>query len=283
MKIKQFKQVEDVVKALQEDLNPILDEIGNLNEVVKALQEKNAISPLTALATRLTKTSRRHNLEKPLQLLDEGEYIIGTNHNGIGYQNKYSSQLSNLGASHYGNDEKRLRAILFDSDSVIEIVSIIKKSNQKTFLKAISILNKHKIENPFGSFKEDNFNVIEVKIEDEKYNIKIDFIMNYSISISVNKDEEEIGEIDFRIDDGKLILNMNDEDDELFKKISDKRYPKLKINELKTGFFVSQHKDEIIKALNGKKELLESVTDNYEEEYKELNELLEPFLTFEKL
>ena len=67
------------------------------------------------------------------------------------------------------------------------------------------------------------------------------------------------------------------------KKVSKEVIKGMNIGEIKTGFFMLQHKESIIEALKSKRELLGSVLGDYKKEHKELNDLLEPFLTLEKL
>jgi len=95
-------QIEDNVKALSEGLSPVFQEVElltkALNDVKNNTKRQNT---LMEIVSRITKTARRHDLDKKIKC-DENEYTIGTNHNGLGYQEAYSSQLSDLSNTYYG-------------------------------------------------------------------------------------------------------------------------------------------------------------------------------------
>jgi len=196
----------------------------------------------------------------------------------------YSSNLTELTGGYYGNtsrQERIMREVLFNGEAVIDLISITKKSNQKILLKLIKVLKKYELKIPFEEFKSNNIDEIKVEL-DEDTAIKISMDRTYSTNFTINKGDEK-REIDINVREGKPSLEIDDEDFDLFKEISPNSFGRLRISELKTGFFLIKHKELLIKAIKDKRELLNSVSKGYTDESKELNKLLEPLLTLEKL
>jgi len=289
-----FTQIIEVVEALHEEMKPTYIELVKLRKALSQLasEENDKTKPLSELIVRITKTARRHDLTNKVNIKNgrgKNEVVVGTNHQGLGYQESYSSQLSPLvPESSYTQgeyDEQTIRDIMFDENAVIELTSIIKKSNQKTFLKTLQILKKYKLVEAFNVFKMNNIEKIEVGIDDTKYKIVLDVSRHYEIDFQITKDGEKIASIEFDTDDkGKVQTKFNHkEDDEIFKEISPNRYGDTSLNQIKTLFLISKYNDDIIKAVQEKTKLLNGVITNYKGENKELNEILQPLLALEKL
>lgn len=294
MENEKFKQIIGVVEALHKEMSPLYKEIGELNKAISQLNEdgEGNKNPLNKLIVRLTKTARRHDISKKIAIKNNRrgtiDVVVGTNHQGLGYQYNYSSQLSPLfPEKQYHSDEdaeQKIRDILFDEDAVIELTSIIKKSNQKTFLKTIKILKKYGLVEAFDYFKEGNIQKIVVPLQDTDYKIVVNLEREYeTIFKVVNDNDEEIAIVGIDNDNGKPNPTFRNEDDILFKKISKNRYGHTNLNNIKTMFLISQHSDAIIKGVQEKTKLLNSVIKGYKDEHKELNELLQPLLALEKL
>jgi len=298
MKNEKFTQVVEIVEALHEDMKPVYVEITNLNKVLENLDKdiSTTLNPLNALILRLTRTARRHNLDNKVMLRKDTDndemnsYTIGTNHQGLGYEGDYSSQLTPIILSnrHYNDkmDEQRLRDILFNDDSVIELASIIKKSNQKIFLKIIKAMKKYNLIEAFEVFKEGNIKKVEIPYQDSDFKIVLDLNKSYQTKFSI-KDLKEEKEFSFGVDNNNdenpSPFVANDNDDLLTNPRTTRKYANVNLIELRTGIIISQYKDELIKAIQGKAILLNSVVKNYKAEYKELNEMLQPLLALEKL
>ena len=286
MKTNLFTEVESTIKALNKELQPVFDEVVKLKKVLKDFNVNNIKQhPLTNLIPRITKTARRHDFDEKVKTT-EGEYTIGTNHQGLGYQESYSSQLTSLSGSAYWRNidgEQTTRDILFNDEAVISLTSIVKKSNQKTLLRIVKILKKYNLTKAFQRFKDKNINEISVNIENTDYKISIDLSRNYGLVFNLMKDEEKITGISIQSNNKKPSLILNDEDDILLKTISKHRYNDIDISELKTGFLIAQHTKTLIEAIKSKVDLLNGVKNDYTSEHDQLNDLLQPFLALEKL
>jgi len=287
MEIQKYKEIEDNVKALGQDLKPLFEEIERLITATNCLKTNKERETLTKLISILTRTARRHDLDNKVILQGTG-YVVGTNHNGLGYKQHYSSNLTDLSSNYYGTsdyNERIIRDVLFDGDAVIDLTSIIKKSNQKTFLKVVKILKKYDLRETFSIFKDKNINSIEVDIVNTTDKIKVDISSQHSIDIDImNKDSHSLRSFGVGLSDDKIDgFDFEKEDIDLLGDISKSKITGLGINNIKMGFFVSQHKESIIQAIKFKREQLNGVIEGYKKEHKELNDLLEPFLTLEKL
>jgi len=285
MENKQFKQIEDTIKALQKELSPIFDEIAELKAELGKLNESNKNNPLIELITRITKTARRHDIDKKITSKNS-QYIIGTNHNGLGYQESYSSQLTELSNNYYGNSkykEQIIRDTLLDSEAVIDLTAIIKKSNQKTFMKVVKILQNHNLKIPFEEFQEQKIDNIEVNTDKDDIKIKVELYGSRQTSFWIYSDGEIVGCL--RIDNikEKPEICIEKESVKALNDISEKAILGLSVMDIKMCFYLTKHKESIINAIKSSRTLLKATTSDYTSEQKELNELLEPILTLEKL
>ena len=292
MENKQYKPIDEIVKALKVELNPIFEEVGLLSNDIKEIGDENDNHPLVELIPRLTKTARRHDIENKVKI-DGCDVIVGTNHQGLGYQGVYSSQLEPLvSESRYNNNfgnHQNIRDILFDSDAVIDLTAILKKSSQKTFLKLIGVLKKHNLVKSFRKFKEEN--VDEMKIDlGNKINLSIVLDRRYNTTLTILKDLsdedrfETICELDVSNDDeGKPEIKSSKETNDELKAISLISYNRLSLSDIKALILLTQHSETIVTAIKSKRELLNSVKEGYKKEIEELNDLLNPLLALEKL
>ena len=290
MENEKYKPIDEIVKALKVELNPIFEEVGLLSDDIKAFDEENKDNPLLQLIPRLTKTARRHDIENKVKV-NGRDVIIGTNHQGLGYQGVYSSQLEPLvSESRYNNNfgnEQIIREILFDNDATIDLTTILKKSNQKIFLKLIKILKKHNLVKSFENFKDDNINNMKIDLDDS-HELNIELNKRYETIFKIVKikgeDKENISQIDIENDEnGKPMIQIIKEDKEIFKPISKSRYNNFTLNDIKTAIYLSQSVNTIVTAIKSKRELLNSVKEGYKKEIEELNDLLNPLLALEKL
>ena len=292
MENKQYKPIDEIVKALKVELNPIFEEVGLLSNDIKEIGDENDNHPLVELIPRLTKTARRHDVENKIKI-DGRDVIVGTNHQGLGYQGVYSSQLEPLVSesrynNNYGNHQN-IRDILFDSDAVIDLTAILKKSSQKTFLKLIGVLKKHNLVKSFRKFKEEN--VDEMKIDlGNKINLSIALDRRYNTTLTILKDLsdedrfETICSLDIGNDDeGKPEIKSSKETNDELKAISLISYNRLSLSDIKALILLTQHSETIVTAIKSKRELLNSVKEGYKKEIEELNDLLNPLLALEKL
>jgi hypothetical protein len=293
MENKQYKPIDEIVKALKVELNPIFEEVGLLSNDIKEIGDENDSHPLLELIPRLTKTARRHDIENKVKI-DGRDVIVGTNHQGLGYQGVYSSQLEPLVSesrynNNYGNHQN-IRDILFDSDAVIDLTAILKKSSQKTFLKLIGVLKKHNLVKSFNEFKKEN--VDEMKIDlGNKINLKIRLDRRYNTTLTIVKEPlrednnfETIYELGISNDDeGKPIIRTSKENHNELKTISPTRYNNLSLSDIKALIFLTQHSETIVTVIKSKRELINSVKEGYRKEIEELNDLLNPLLALEKL
>lgn len=236
---------------------------------------------------RLTLTARRHNADAKANI-DGSEVIVGTNHQGLGYESSYSSQLTPVAQKvRYGNsndNEQRVRDILFNDKIVIDLTAIIKKSNQKTFLKTMRILKKFNLVKAFHRYKAETLEKIEIPLADNKHKIVINIERNFSTTFSIKDiDGVDIFETSFSNDEDKPIIKVNEEECDLLKPISKTSTSRFSISDIKRSIFLTQHKEVIIEAIKSKRKLLNSVKDTYADEHKQLNELLQPLLALEKL
>ena len=288
METQQYKQIEDIIKALYKDIEPMLKVTGEFNKETDDLCKREEDSKLSIIISHLTKTARRHNIDKRVEVEKGLMSTIGTNHLGLGYQPRWSSQITPLCITTYYNNakenERKIGNILFDEEAVIDLTANIKKSNQKTFMKVIKALRKYKLEKTFYDFKSENLDKIEIEI-DENYKLIIDFgkysetefclvdsLNNNMVNISMRHN-----------DDGTPCKTIDIEETEPLKNISEILYKDLQINDIKMAFLLSKHKEDIIKAIKSTRKLMEGSIVSYREEKKELNELLEPILALEKL
>lgn len=298
METEKYKQITSVVEALHTELKPTYLEIENLVKALETLSDNNTGSkekPLSQLILRLTTTSRRHNLTDKI-LVNRAQnhklsLTIGTNHQGLGIERSYSTQLSPLVSnSRYSQDEydeQTIRDILFDEDAVIELTSILKKSNQKIFLKTLKILKENKIVEAFDIFKHKNINQIDIPIGDDGYKIVIDLNRGFKIDFEIkNKDDDTIASVDVRVGKDNEInpkLDEDEEDDDILKPMSNSRSQDFSLSDIQTLLLLSQHTDAIKNTIQEKTKLLNSVMKKYRKETNELNDLLQPLLALEKL
>jgi len=294
MENEKFKEIIEIIEALHEEMSPCYLEMNKLREALNEInrEDDGVKSPLGEIIVRITRTARRHDLsdKAKINIYDsrkKDEVVIGTNHQGLGYQDTYSSQLTPLVPEHnYSQpNEQGIRDILFDDNSAIELTSIVKKSNQKTLLKTIQILKKYNLVEAFKNFKADNLEIIEVGIGDTEHKIVLDLSSSTEIDFSIMKNDDKIADTQIGLDDdGKVTTRRyNDEDEDIFKDLSNNRYGNFSLNEVKTMFLISQHKDEIIKAVQEKTKLLNNVILGYNDEKTALNNILQPILALEKL
>ena len=274
-----LKQIEEIVKALAEDLKEIPTQVQILKNIIDK-KNNHERTPLLKLMGRLTKTSRRHNAEKKYN-----NYTIATNHQGLGYEGKWSSQLTPLCSSH-NDEEETLRGILLDDEIVIDIISNIKKSHQKTFLKTIKVLKKHRIKKSLKESKNKILNNMECEIPNTNYKISINTNRSYSLTLSLRQKDnhEEIFVLDIPTNyEGDLKSLIEEEKHEILKTFSTKTIKKMDINDIKSGYFILKYKQNIIDIIKLKqKELTKTAIEN-DKETKELNEILEPLLALENL
>ena len=288
METSKYTEIETTIKALGKDLEPIFSEVGELAEAVENLNQGRESHPLTALIGRITKTARRHDVSDKVKL-DNSECKIGTNHQGLGYESHYSSQLSPVSdEGGYGDktsNEQKTRDILFNDEAIIDLTAIIKKSNQKTFLRLMAILKKHNLVKAFGNFKDENINNVEVELGDSGYKIEVNLGRSYETTFNLkDKDDKGVGDLEVRNGEkGKPNIQIVEETDEQLKKISKKRINGLSLKEVKIAILISQHKKVIVEAIKSKRTLLNGVSKGYKKEYEELNDLLQPLLALEKL
>ena len=269
-------------------MKPVYDEVEQLNKALKSIEFDTKNHPLNELIIRLTKTARRHNLDTKANIRGS-ECVVGTNHQGLGIEGNYSSQLSPVYTNgQYGGQnrsEQMIRDILFNEEVVIDLTATIKKSNQKTLLRIIKILRKHKLDKAFKDFKESILSNVEIPIADSEHKIVLELDRNFDTTFNLyNKDDNKIAVFEVgNNDDGKPSQTLFNESDEMLSKISKHRHSDTNINEIKTGFLMSQHKDIITTTIQDKTALLNGVVKAYKQEHSELNKLLTPFLAFEKL
>lgn len=284
MKHEKYNEILQVIDNLHVELSPLYSEIGELNKAIKEVKSDNdKTNPLSELIIRLTKTARRHNIDKKVTIKDSRrgtqEVVVGINHQGLGYESSYSSQLTPLvpEQKYYDNNaEQNIRDILFNEDAVIELTSIIKKSNQPTFLKTIKILRKYNIVEAFNYFKKGNIEKIAVSLPESDYKVVIDLSRNYRTSFDIVKDDKDVCDIEMsNNDNGKPSPTKEDADDT--------GYSENTIKEIEGLFILSRNTDDIIKAIQDKTKLLNSVITGYKDEHKELSNLLQPILALEKL
>jgi len=290
MEIQKYKEIEATIKALEDEFKLFFEEIGKLSKTINELKVDNKNSPLVELIGRLTKTSRRHDIDSKIIFNSNPNnfYTVGTNHFGLGYEDTYSSILEPLSYSKYGSNrhkEQYLRDILFNQDAIIDLTSIIKKSNQKTFLKAIKILEKYNLKTSFDNYNSNNLKNIDIVIKNSVNTISIN-LGNSDIDISIkDKDLNRLFNIEIGTNDLNIpTISIEKEKNDLLKNISDKRYMgNMNINDIKLMIYFTQHKEIMLEAIKSKRELLNSVKNDYTNEHKELNELLQPLLALEKL
>lgn len=284
-----FKAFEDTILELQEELKPLFKEIERVYKAFERITAENTQSPLLSLLERLTKTARRHDLTDKVEVnkntRNKDFVIVGTNHNGLGIQYNYSSILEPINNRFGGHiSEQNARDILFDDNASIELTSIIKKSNQKTFLKILKILKKYNLVEAFDYFKNKNLGIISVNITDD-IKIDLDISKYYAFEFELYLNANRIGNLDFRLNSESRVKSFDFEEEvDGLKEITDRRfYENFSLSEIKLLFLMSKNKDILIKEINNKIELLNSVVDGYKEENQELNKLLEPLLALEKL
>ena len=286
MENKQFTEIEKIIKALEVEFNPLFKEIQSLVVAIKELEmTDNQNTPLLDLISRLTKTARRHNVDKKVKIANS-LHVVGTNHQGLGYEHEYSSQLNAVRPERLwgsiASHEQRARDILFDDEAVIDIASIIKKSNQKIFLKVIKILKKYNLFKAFENYKDEHINTMDINLEND-YQIKIYLDRYYRISFALRHEDNELFHLEIETDDkGKPIFNNIQEEHEILKPIS-KTTSRLDIHDIKKAFYIVQHSESMIKAIKSKRTLLNSVKKDYKNEHTQLKELLNPLLALEKL
>ena len=290
MENKHFNAIQESVKALFDEAKGVLNEIEFLIADIKEVDLDNT-SPLVELIARLTKTARKHELETPMKFNDNYRPSnIGTNHNGLGYTDTYSSQLTPLNSnSRYSNrqrDENQIRQILFNDDAVNELTTIIKKSNQKSFLNVIKILKKYGLKHSFGNFKDDELNKFSLKL-DEQYSLIFDLSIGYEIrigfkdrTISYGRGEEEIK---LSVEDGKITQNFSTEKNRYLGDISKKVFNNLEVADLRIICLMVEKQKDLISLIKSKRDALNSVRKAYQNEPNELNELLQPLLALEKI
>jgi len=288
METQKYTEIETTIKALGKDLEPIFNEVGELSEALENLKQGNGNHPLTELIGRITKTARRHDVDNKVKL-NGNECKIGTNHQGLGYESDYSSQLSPVfseqGYVGMTINEQYVRDILFNTEAVIDLTAIIKKSNQKTFLRLMAILKKHNLIEAFGNFKKENINQVEVVLAETDYKINVNLSRGYETIFGIrDKEDENVGKFEVRNGEGrKPSIEISDEIDGELKKILKTKFNNLSLKELKTGIFISQNKEVVVETIKSKRTLLNGVSKGYKKEYEELNDLLQPLLALEKL
>jgi len=288
MEIQQYTQIEEVVKALQVELSPIFSEVEKLNKALTLMKENEKTNPLLALIERLTKTARRHDLDKKVKTSKRNEVRVGTNHNGLGYEDSYSSQLTDLSSTngYYNNSQRNetmVREILFDDDATLDLTTIIKKSNQKTFLKVIKILKKHKLTKTFKDFKDENIMEIFIPIAETDKKIEVNFSKSFQMTFRLWNNDGMVTGIDINKKNGKPEIKGRKEEEETLKEFSSIFFEDLSLNDIKLCFLLAKRKESIQTNIKAKRTLLNGVMDAYRKEHKELNDLLEPFLALEKL
>jgi len=289
MENKQFTQIENSVKALSVELTPVFNEIGQLNNTLDKFKETRTLNALIELIARITKTARRHNIDTKVKLKDnQDEFLVGTNHNGLGYEQNYSSQLTDLTTSNYYNNqterENFIRKILFNKEAVVDLTEVIKKSNQKTFLKVVNILKKYNLNLPFAEYQAKKIDCIEIDTDNEEYKIKIDLRRNGLTTFLLNNElSSESVNVDFDNSNNKPELKILEETNEKLADISKHTFKNLNLNEVKLCFFLTKHKESIINGIKASRTLLNDAMTHYTDEQNELNELLQPILTLEKL
>ena len=288
MENKQFTQIEDSVKALSVELTPVFNEIGELRKTLSEFKKTKTLNALIELISRITKTARRHNIDTKVKLKDnQDEFLVGTNHNGLGYEQNYSSQLTDLTGlgCYYNNQTEReifIRKILFNKEAVVDLTEVIKKSNQKTFLKVVNILKKYNLNLPFAEYQEKEIDCIEIDTDNDDYKIKIDLSGSSQTTFSL-KNEKDSRAIEIENLNNKPFIKILNEEAEILADISKHTFKNLTLNEVKLCFFLTKHKESIINEIKAKRTLLNDAMKHYTDEQKELNELLQPILTLEKL
>lgn len=290
MENKQFTQIEDSVKALSVELTPVFNEIGELRKTLSEFKETKTLNALIELISRITKTARRHNIDTKVKLKDnQDEFLVGTNHNGLGYEQNYSSQLTDLTGlgCYYNNQTEReifIRKILFNKEAVVDLTEVIKKSNQKTFLKIVNILKKYNLNLPFAEYQEKEIDYINIDTDNDDYKIKIDLSRSGLTTFLLNN-ELLSGSVcvDFGNSNNKPELKILEETNEKLADISKHTFKNLNLNEVKLCFFLTKHKESIINEIKASRTLLNDAMKHYTDEQNELNELLQPILTLEKL
>jgi len=278
--IEQYQGILDIVSELSNELKPICEIASKLRSTLDIDGTIFRDNVLSNLMLRLTTTSRRHDLNKRVMMTrNERHYTIGTNHRGIGYKSRWSSQLSPM--SEVYNDRQDLRDVLLDDDAVLELTTIIKKSNQPTFLKAVKILKKHKLQHDYTYYKSKIIKPIQIKIDDNnKINIGLDYDSTIEISV-LNCDGDGVS-ASVRLH-GNNVNIIRDEETKILKKINNKYPVRLTIQEIKVIMFILQYSEKIVTELKEMRKDISLVVSKYKKENNELNDLLSPLLALEKL
>lgn len=288
-----YHEMINYLKALNKDLKPLYSkirllakELDSFNKTSVKIETGNALSDLML---RVTRTSRRHEIEKTLPYQSEEKVKIGTNHQGIGFIEKYSRQLTPLcdfRVSFYHKKKLRfLRKILMDNDVVIELASLIKKSNQKTFLKAVKIINQTQEEQGFEDFKEKEVGIINQKINSDKQVISLQIWGNtlFVKLFSIDRLGDRVETNSFKFSLERLSKPEEDlffDDKKFIPRYDERKYD---LNDIKLNYMLRDYQEEFIPLIEGKIKLLKEKSKKYLKENEELIKLLSPFLALEKL
>ena len=130
------KEANEIINALKIKRELIDEEVKNLKTAVKERAEKGFKNKLPFLVGNLTKVSKRKTLDGK-----HDENKLGLNCNGLGFEDKYGSQLNSL-CEPKGNYPIKLFSILIDTDLSLEISQEIVSSNRVNFLKLVNHLKK---------------------------------------------------------------------------------------------------------------------------------------------
>lgn len=286
---KQYEQILETIKALDEEIRPIQKKVMEFKSILDNTPIESKQFPLLDLMFRLTKTSRRHDLNGKVSLSDNyygdnqpKERVVGTNHQGIGFVYSYASQLTSICYEHNSWEwEQKLKDILFDDNAVINLVSILKKSNQKTFLKAVKILKKYNYKISLGQHLEKYRTKIKIPIIDDKLHFNL--VMNYrENSLNLNSENEnDLGGYEIAISDDKI--TSVEEVKELQGISKHKLRSNIQLYNLKFVYYVLENKDKIISFIDEKIKEVDKIKKQYEGEHKEINDLLKPLLALDKI